>query len=111
MRFDILLEQLLEPFNVSIPVGQSILAERVYRDCTNLVNHKDTIVDLVELDMVDFDVIQGMDEVHASYALVDCRTRVVKFQFSNDPFIEWKSSSALPKGCFVSYIKARKLVS
>ncbi len=61
--------------------------------------------------MVDFDVILGMDWLHACYASIDCRTRVVKFQFLNEPVIEWSSSSAVPKGHFISYLKARKLVS
>ncbi|KAG5572875.1 hypothetical protein H5410_062641 [Solanum commersonii] len=34
MNFDVLPEKLLEPFSVSTPVGESILADRVYRDCT-----------------------------------------------------------------------------
>ncbi|WMV44903.1 hypothetical protein MTR67_038288 [Solanum verrucosum] len=97
MNFDVIPEQLSEPFSVSTPVGESILAERVYRDCPISVNHKSTMADLAELDMVDFDVILGMDWLHVCYALVDCRTRVVKFQFPNEPVSEWKSSSAVPK--------------
>ncbi|KAH0729719.1 hypothetical protein KY290_000849 [Solanum tuberosum] len=42
---------------------------------------------------------------------VDCRTRVVKFQFPNELVLEWKSSSAVSKGRFISYLTARKLVS
>ncbi|KAH0661984.1 hypothetical protein KY284_026915 [Solanum tuberosum] len=67
--------------------------------------------DLVELDMVDFDVILGMDWLHACYASVDCKTRVVKFQFPNERVLEWKSSSTVHKDHFISYLKARKLVS
>ncbi|KAG5614829.1 hypothetical protein H5410_014653 [Solanum commersonii] len=59
MNFNILPEQLLEPFSVFTPIGESILGERVYRDCAISVNNKDTIADLVELGMVDFDVIVG----------------------------------------------------
>ncbi|KAH0650238.1 hypothetical protein KY284_030150 [Solanum tuberosum] len=109
--FDVLPERLCEPFCVSTPVGESILAERVYRDCPISISHKSTRADLVELDMIDFDVILGMDWLHACYASIDCRTRVVKFQFPNEPVIEWSSSSAVPKGHFISYLKARKLVS
>ncbi|XP_015075305.1 uncharacterized protein LOC107019277 [Solanum pennellii] len=47
MNFDIIPEQLSEPFFVSTPVGESILVERVYRDCPVSVNHKSTMVDLV----------------------------------------------------------------
>ncbi|KAG5617808.1 hypothetical protein H5410_017632 [Solanum commersonii] len=80
-----------EPYKAQIPmslcftpVGESILAERVYRDCPVSVNHKSTMADLTKLDIVNFDVI-----------LV----------------IELKNSSTMPKGSFISYLKARKLVS
>ncbi|KAH0661922.1 hypothetical protein KY284_026853 [Solanum tuberosum] len=66
-----------DPFNVSALVGESILAERVNHDCTVFVNQK------------------SMDWLHACYALVDCKTLVVKFQFPNE---QWKSSSIVPKG-------------
>uniref|UniRef100_M1DJI7 Polyprotein n=1 Tax=Solanum tuberosum TaxID=4113 RepID=M1DJI7_SOLTU len=82
MNFHILPEKLFEPFNVSTPVGESILAEKLYRGCTISVNHKDTVVDLIKLDMVDIDVI-----------------------------LEWRSSLAVPKDNFISYLKAKKLVS
>ena len=59
------------------------------------------MVDLVELNMVDFDVILGMNLIHACYASIDCRTRVVKFQIPNESVIEWASSSAVPKGRFI----------
>ena len=61
--------------------------------------------------MVDFDVIFGMDWLHACYASIYCKIWVVKFQIPNEQVIEWFSSSAVPKGHFISYLKARKLVS
>ncbi|WMV45707.1 hypothetical protein MTR67_039092 [Solanum verrucosum] len=60
---------------VSTPVGDSILAKKVYRDCTISVNYKGTMADLIELDIVDFGAILGMGWLHGSYALVDCRTQ------------------------------------
>ena len=67
--------------------------------------------DLVELDMVDFDVILCMDWLHFFYAPIDCRTGLVKFHIRNDPVIEWSRSSIVSKGHFILYLKARKLVS
>jgi len=55
-----------------------------------------------------FDVV-GMDWLHSCYVLVDYKTRVVKFEFPDVPVTEW-SSSSIPKGHFISYFKARKLV-
>ena len=43
-----------------------------------------TNVELVEHDMFDFDVISGMNWLHACFASIDCRTRVVKINFPND---------------------------
>ena len=69
------------------------------------------MADLVELDMVDFDVILGMDWLYACYESIDCRTRVVKFQITNEPVIECSSSSVVPKSRFVLCLKATKLFS
>ena len=61
--------------------------------------------------MVDFDVILGMDWLHSCYASVDCRTRIVHFEFPDEPILEWKGSSLAPMGRFISYLKARKIIS
>ena len=84
ISFEISPEQLSEPFSVSTLVGESILTERVYHDCSIFVRHKSIMADLIELDMVDFHVILGMDLLHAYYASIDCRTRVIKFKIPND---------------------------
>ncbi|XP_049381560.1 uncharacterized protein LOC125846232 [Solanum stenotomum] len=41
-----------------------------------------------ELNILDFDAILGMDWLHSCYASFDYRTRVVKFQFLNEPVLE-----------------------
>ena len=75
------------------------------------MSQKVTSADLVELEMVDFDVILGMGWLHSCYASVDCRTRIVRFQFPDEPILEWKGSSLAPMGRFISYLKARKMIS
>nr|XP_016446678.1 PREDICTED: uncharacterized protein LOC107771748 [Nicotiana tabacum] len=57
------------------PVGDYIVANHVYRGCTMLINDRPTSVDLVELVMLDFDVIMGMDLLAACYANIDCRAK------------------------------------
>ena len=45
-------------------------------------------VELVEIDKFYFDIIFGMDWLHACFASIDCRTRVVKFIIPNEPVLE-----------------------
>ena len=61
--------------------------------------------------MLDFDFIFGIDWLHSYSASIDCRTRVVKFQFPDEPIFEWSRSSVTLKSHFISYLKARKLIS
>ena len=82
----IVAESLDRPFIVSTPVGESIVARRVYRGCTVEIIDRQTSVDLVELEMVDFDVIMGMDWLASCYANVECRTKIVRFHFQERQF-------------------------
>ena len=79
VQFNVSLETLSEPFSVSTPVGDPVITRRLYKNCPVSVSDKVTLADLVELEMVDFDVVLRMDWLHSCYALVDCRTRIVRF--------------------------------
>ncbi|XP_070007577.1 uncharacterized protein [Nicotiana sylvestris] len=86
-------EQLSEPFLVSTPVGESVKVTRAFRGCIVSVQGRNTKADLIELKMVDFDVIMGMDWLSSCYAILDCHTKIVRFQFPNEEVLEWKGSS------------------
>ncbi|WMV25463.1 hypothetical protein MTR67_018848 [Solanum verrucosum] len=87
---------LTDPFCISTPIDESIVANRVYRNCPISLSHRVTHINLVELDMLDFDVILGMNWLHSCYASISCRTRVVKFQFPNESILEWDMDSETP---------------
>ncbi|XP_070010155.1 uncharacterized protein [Nicotiana sylvestris] len=72
MEFGIEPEQLHEPFSVSTLVGEYITAARVYRGCVIMVLDRDTTADLIQLGMVNFDVIMGMDWLYSSFGKLDC---------------------------------------
>ncbi|XP_070015583.1 uncharacterized protein [Nicotiana sylvestris] len=92
------------------PVGDFITATRVYRNCIVMVCGHTTTTDLIELEMVDFDVIMGMKWLYSCFAKLDCRTRVMRLEFPNEPVIEWKGNGVVPKSRFISYLKASKMI-
>lgn len=49
------------PFLVATPTRDTLLAEEVYRSCTMIVGQTDTTVDQMLLDMIEFDIILGID--------------------------------------------------
>ncbi|XP_070036475.1 uncharacterized protein [Nicotiana tomentosiformis] len=67
--------------------------------------------DLIELVMVDFDVIMGMDWIYSCFAKLDCRNRTVRFEFPNEPVIEWKGDDVVLNGRFISYLKTTRMIN
>ena len=95
---------LIEPFSLTTPVGDSVVARRIFRSCPISLSNRVTSVDLVELDMVDFDAILGMNWFHACFTSIDYQTRVVKFKFPNEPVLKWKEGNSIPRGCIISFL-------
>ncbi|XP_070055873.1 uncharacterized protein [Nicotiana tomentosiformis] len=104
-------EQIHESFFISTPIGKSIVAARVYRDCVVTVRGRDTMADFIEFGMVDFDVIMGMDWHYSCFAKQDYRTKTIRFEFPNESLMEWKGEDVVPKGRFISYLKATKMIN
>lgn len=57
LGFDSVTEPLSMPIRVSTPVGDSLVVDQAYRSCVVTFAGRETLVDLLVLDMVDFDAI------------------------------------------------------
>lgn len=61
IHFGFDLDCISEHFLVSTLVSDSIVAKKVYRGSVMSVHVRDTLIDLIKFDMLDFDLILGMD--------------------------------------------------
>ena len=64
---------------VSLPTGDSRLAESVYMDSRVIIGGQEFLADLILLDIHDFNVILGMDWLSRHHATVDCYRKEVRF--------------------------------
>ncbi|XP_070004325.1 uncharacterized protein [Nicotiana sylvestris] len=81
-------ELLHKSFEVSTLMGESVIVRRVYRSYDIKIHDCHTSANLHEIEMVDFDIIMGMDWLASCYADVDCWTKIVRFNFPSEPIIE-----------------------
>ena len=84
---DILCESLDLPIRVSTPVGDSVVVDQVYRLCTVTLMGYDTHTDLKVLDMVDFDVILGMDWLSSYHAILNCHANTITLAMPGIPIV------------------------
>ena len=61
------------------------MVDRVYRSCLVSLAGYDTWVDLIILEMVDFDVILGMDCLSPYHTVLDCNAKTVTLAMPGVP--------------------------
>ena len=70
------------------------MVQLMFPSCIISINRVDTIANLLLLEMMDFDVILGMDWLSSCRATVDCHSEAVKFEVADEPsFIFWGDSN------------------
>ncbi|XP_015163797.1 uncharacterized protein [Solanum tuberosum] len=98
------------PIRVSTPVGEPLVVNRVYRSCLVVLSGYETWVDMILLDMLDFDVILGMDWLSPYHALLDCYAKTVTLAIPGIPRVEWRGTSGSYPNRVISYIRAQRMI-
>jgi hypothetical protein len=75
---------------VSTPLGENILIYDIYRGVKLYIGGLELRVDLMPLQLYDFDVILGMDWLSKHKAQVDCFTKMVTIQGIDDKRVVFK---------------------
>ncbi|XP_015078162.1 uncharacterized protein LOC107021966 [Solanum pennellii] len=104
-------ESLAEPVHVLTPVGEFLVVDQVLRSCLVTIQGYDTRADLIMLDMIDFDVILGMDWLSPYHVVLDCYAKTVTLSMPGVPPVLWQTAySHTPTG-IISFVRARRLVA
>lgn len=99
------IETLIKPYIITTPVGETLLVDKVYKECVISVQGKDTIVYLHVLPIIDFDVTMGMDLLASCYSLVDCYAKLIRFHIPREPPLVWKGITLVTQRNIISYVK------
>ena len=99
------------PIRVSTPVGESVIVEKLYRSCLVTFVGSNTHVDLIILEMVDFDVILGMTCLSLNFAILECNAQTVTLAKPGTDPIVWESDYTSTPVRIISFLRAKRMVS
>ena len=85
-------------------------SDQILRACTVLIDGRELFVDLVVLDMFDYEVILGMDWLSKYHASIDCKKKIVIFRPpGEEEFLLFATSNKL-RTPVISAMKAKRLL-
>ncbi|KAA0067055.1 reverse transcriptase [Cucumis melo var. makuwa] len=104
------LESLTEELLISTLVGDSFIVNSVYRKCSILIDDETLEVDLIPLNIQEFDVILGMDFLSNHYASLNCHRKEIVFKRPRKSEIIFHGDRKILPTYVISTLKASKLL-
>ena len=95
---------------VSLPTGDSGIANRVYRGSKVTIASHEFEADLIVLDIHDFDIILGMDWLAKHRAIVDFYRKEVQFSQHGEPEVIFCGERKILSTSLISVIQANKML-
>ncbi|KAL4025562.1 hypothetical protein IC575_013964 [Cucumis melo] len=104
-------EPLHHVLSVSTPSGECILSKEKGKGCQIEITGHVIEVTLLVLDMLDFDVILGMDWLVSNHASIDCSRKEVAFNPPSMPSFKFKGEGSRSLPQVILAMRASKLLS
>ncbi|KAL0553878.1 hypothetical protein IC582_007782 [Cucumis melo] len=104
-------EPLHHVLSVSTPSGECMLSKEKVKACQIKIAGHVIEVTLLVLDMLDFDVILGIDWLAANHASIDCSRKEVTFNPPSMASFKFKGEGSRSLPQVISAIRASKLLS
>ncbi|KAL0332911.1 UNVERIFIED_CONTAM: Transposon Tf2-12 polyprotein [Sesamum calycinum] len=95
---------------VYLPVGGGVVVNSVRKGSIVRIGDVNLPVDLVVMDLKEFDVILGMDWLAQHRAVVDCYKKEVMIESSGKPKVVFVGDRQIVPVCVISAIEARQLM-
>ena len=95
---------------VSLPTGNSLIANRVYKGSKVTIASHEFEADLIVLDIHDFNIILGMDWLAKHYATVDCYRKEVQFSQPGEPKVIFCGERKILSTSLISVMQANKML-
>ncbi|XP_056165622.1 uncharacterized protein LOC130137713 [Syzygium oleosum] len=109
-KLDVLPEPLEYELRVNTPTGDFLVADHVFKGCVLQINNVEMTVDLVELNVRDFNIIIGIDWLSTYRATVDCFSKKVIFRLPCQPEFSFSGSCKDTFPRLISALQAKKLL-
>ena len=95
---------------VSVPTGDSLIANRFYNGSKVTIASHEFEADLIVLDILDFDIILGMDWLAKHRATVDCYRKEVQFSQPGEPEVIFCGERKILSTSLISVMQANKML-
>ncbi|KAL0449209.1 UNVERIFIED_CONTAM: hypothetical protein Slati_1477300 [Sesamum latifolium] len=95
---------------VYLPLGGSVVVNSVRNESLVRIGDVNLLVDLVVMDLKEFDVILGMDWLAQHRAVVDCYKKEVMSESSGESRVVFVGDRHVVPVCVISAIEARRLM-
>jgi hypothetical protein len=97
-------------FMISTPLSEVVVIDVVYKGIVISIDGLELGVDLIPLELQDFEVIPGMDWLSVYKAQMDCFAKTVTLQGPNGRRVIFIGERNVIPNCIISVMTARKMV-